>query len=585
MNIIVERAHTYRLFCLFLVVCFQLIFFAVPGDAQTQRSPGSLAEFAGRYADGLDYAVYFEQTKYGLTIRPVLWSATQLLKETAPDKFVVVDRVSRGVDFIREAKTGRVSGARIHGMDGEGLNLVRADGPALAIELFLSGKAHFAVSRYIKRGPAGTAAAFDAAEQVLRRLPTETARVVAFLSALVPQFANDAKFYTLLGFAYVQTGNRRAALINFKRAFKLDPANKNAISGLARLGELPAGASAATAGWKLPFPLSSVFAKVTPGEISAVESDWAARDLSPHGIKQEYKGKITIGTLTGNVSIVSHLVQGSRHYGAIIVPMDARPGCCPVIIEARGVSPTYYPMDLNGIHSPRMMGDTASRFIYVIPSFRGEVMKFDGKTYISEGDRTDALDGATDDAIALLNVALQTTPEGDAERICAFGHSRGGNVALLAGIRDKRITCVVNWAGPTDWFELMGTGGWTEQELWAEGLRTRANTLETGGQNIERFLLRAIDGTADLKGVRRRMLASSPLYFAGRLPLSQHHYGLDDPSVPSRNGYGLVNELRRNKVPVSRYQAFFYPGQGHDTDRIAAPRSSAAFIIRVLKIK
>jgi len=129
-----------------------------------------------------------------------------------------------------------------------------------------------------------------------------------------------------------------------------------------------------------------------------------------------------------------------------------------------------------------MMGSMRDRFIYVVPSFRGEVLNFDGKTFKSEGDRRDALDGATDDSSRFLNVALQTAPEANGKRICAFGQSRGGTVALLLGIRDKRIDCVVDWSGPTDWLYLMGTGGWTEEELWAEGIRTHAGVQETGGQ-------------------------------------------------------------------------------------------------------
>lgn len=156
---------------------------------------------------------------------------------------------------------------------------------------------------------------------------------------------------------------------------------------------------------------------------------------------------------------------------------------------------------------------------------------------------------------------------------------------MLTGIRDKRIDCVVNWSGPTDWFYAMGTEGWTEQELWSEALRTRANTLQTGGQNVERFLKRSIVGKAGLEDVRHRMIASSPLYFAHRLPQSQHHYGMEDASVPLRNGRQLIAVLTRHKISASRYDAFFYPGQGHDTDRIQAPIKSREFIVRVLRAK
>jgi hypothetical protein len=339
-------------------------------------------------------------------------------------------------------------------------------------------------------------------------------------------------------------------------------------------------------GWKLSFPLASVFAKPTISEIASVEKDWQSRDLRPSGVEEELQSVVTIADRKFNIRIVSHLVHGKRHYGAIILPPNATRGCCPVIIEAKGVSPTYFPLELENLSAPRMMDDLAYDFIYVVPTYRGEVLNLNGKTYTSEGDRTDALDGATDDTIALLNVALETTPEiARPSKICAFGRSRGGTVAMLTGIRDKRIDCVVNWSGPTDWFYAMGTEGWTEQELWSEALRTKANTQQTGGQNVERFLKRAVDGEAGLEDVRHRMIASSPLYFAQRLPRSQHHYGLEDPSVPVRNARQLIAQLRRHRVPASRYEAFIYPGQGHDTDRLVAPIKSREFIVRALKAR
>jgi len=533
------------------------------------------AQYAGRYTDGKDYAVYFEQTKYGLTIRPVVWTATQLLRETGRDKFEVVDRTSRGADF-RRGRNGTVIGVTVRGMDGEGLQLRRADAPLLPVELLLVGRVRESAAAYIAKGE--QAKAMEDAEQVLMRLPTMTHFVATFLAELAPHFRTNAKFHGLNGYALVQAGDRAAALRSFRRASELDPNNEETISGLARLRALPNNSR--DAGWKIPFPLASVFAKPTAAEIAAVERDWMSRDLKPRGIKEDLRSTVRIADRTFNVRIVSHLVRGFRHYGAIITPANAGPRSLPVIIEAKGVSPTYFPLSLESLHAPRMMSDLADRFVYVVPTFRGEVLNFNGKTFTSEGDRTDALDGATDDAIALLSVAIKTTPEADGSRVCAFGHSRGGNVALLAGIRDKRVDCVVNWAGPTDWFYAMGTNGWTEEELWAEGLRIRANTLQTGGQNIERFLKRAIDGKAILADVRRRMIASSPLYFAHRLPRSQHHYGLEDPSVPVRNGRELVARLRSRRV---LHQTFFYPGQGHDTDRIQAPITSREFIANLLE--
>jgi dipeptidyl aminopeptidase/acylaminoacyl peptidase len=316
-----------------------------------------------------------------------------------------------------------------------------------------------------------------------------------------------------------------------------------------------------------------------------VENDWATRDLAPSGIREELRDHVRFGSWDANIRIVSHLVHGSRHYGAIIYPDGASTAKLPVILVAKGVSPTYFPLNIGDQTDDGLMGSGSDKYIYALPSYRGEVLNFRDRTFTSEGDRRDALDGATDDTLALLTVALETTPLADPERVCIYGQSRGGNVALLAGIRDKRIKCVVDVSGPTDWFYLMGTNGWTEQELWTEAVRTHANTLETGGQNLERFMGRAIEGKADLAAVRRNMIASSPLYFAKRLPRTQLHYGLEDPFVPVRNGRKLVEAMRAAGVPASRYEAHFYPNEGHDTDRINGPALIRRFISASLKAR
>ena len=97
----------------------------------------------------------------------------------------------------------------------------------------------------------------------------------------------------------------------------------------------------------------------------------------------------------------------------------------------------YFPLDLGEVpYAPRLLDDAQAGFVYVLPSFRGETLLAGGRRYVSEGDRTDGWDGATDDAIAFLSAALAVTPEADPSRVCAFGKSRGGGVALLMGARD-----------------------------------------------------------------------------------------------------------------------------------------------------
>ena len=53
-----------------------------------------------------------------------------------------------------------------------------------------------------------------------------------------------------------------------------------------------------------------------------------------------------------------------------------------------------------------------------------------------------------DDALALLNAALELTPQAKIEGLSIVGGSRGAGVALLAGIRDERIENIVALFGP-----------------------------------------------------------------------------------------------------------------------------------------
>ena len=61
-------------------------------------------------------------------------------------------------------------------------------------------------------------------------------------------------------------------------------------------------------------------------------------------------------------------------------------------------------------------------------------------------------DRDVDDTMSLLSVAFEHVPELDEERVAILGSSRGGAVALLAAVRDRRIDAGVEFFGPTDFF-------------------------------------------------------------------------------------------------------------------------------------
>lgn len=513
-------------------------------------SPAQAAqEFVGRYALSDGSVVFFTYDSGVLTFRPIFWTSVQHLRAVEKDSFVVVDRAERRVVFERDA-AGHIAAVRITGI-GTDDRAPRIEGPLTPVEMLFAGRPEDAA-----RAVSDESTAVRFADYLTQRLPSRNPDAVRFLAAIEKRWPEDVKLHRVFGDALVAAGRRDEA----RREYALATGDADAGRALRMLQSAEDGS--------LPFTLSELFREPSAEERAAVLSDWEHRDLRPHDV-QTVLAK-------GSLRIVSHRVYGSKHYTAVIVPENAKPGCCPVIIDAKGVSWDYFPRDLDKpLDSVELMGEDRNRFIFVIPSFRGEVMTLGDQRFVSEGDRTDVWDGATDDTIAALNVVLKTIPQADPNRICTFGRSRGGTVALLAAIRDPRIRCVVAWAAPTDHFQLMGQGGWTRQEAVAQGLREHSAPNGIGGQFIETFLRSALAGERPLAETRHHLIASSPLYFAGRLPRIQIHYGVDDPIVPLVNGKALASAAKN-------VETFFYPGFGHDTDRDAASRESRRFLLEIL---
>lgn len=538
------------------------------------------SQYAGRYRLSDGSVLIVEESDGELTLRPIFWRAVQPLSRRGGDSFGVEQREDRKVEFLRSAE-GCVTAVKIEGFGDDGV-FPRLNAEKVPIEFLLAGQPQIAAEQLIKSEPNAVENYVRIARTLFQRFPSKSSDAVEFLRVLVRHYPRVADVYSTLGDALIAAGKRTEALQSYRRAFELDKTNKTALKGLRRLNALPKSAQPNQTGWTLPFSLDKVFQKPTRAEIKAVQEIWAKRDLSPKDVTQVAQGKINLGYTEAEVRIISHSVHGQKHFGAIIIP-DGIAAKAPVILDLKGVSWDYFPLNLNQIISPQILGQNQKRFIYVVPSFRGEILKFNGADYVSEGDRTDSWDGATDDALALLNAALKITPEADANRICAFGKSRGGSVALLAGIRDAKIKCVLDWAGPVDWFELMGTEGWTQKEIASDGLLNKSAPNEDGGQFIERFLAKAITGKWNLRDVRLKMIADSPIYFAERLPQRlQIHYGIEDEMVPVINGRALAEKLKKEGRAAPMFKAFFHANSGHDLNQKLAFKESETFLMSLL---
>ena len=154
--------------------------------------------------------------------------------------------------------------------------------------------------------------------------------------------------------------------------------------------------------------LDDLFAPPTAAEVEAVRADWARRDISAAEATIELTESYPLSETPATLRIVSHRVGEILHYGAILAPDSAAPGSLPILMYLHG-GDSGVEVDEIGIVL-FALGELRDRFVYVIPSFRGEPLEYEDREWVSTGPGGH-WDYDVDDALALLNVALELTPQ------------------------------------------------------------------------------------------------------------------------------------------------------------------------------
>ena len=336
----------------------------------------------------------------------------------------------------------------------------------------------------------------------------------------------------------------------------------------------PAPAPAAEAAWTF----DELLAPPTPAELEAVDRGWPAPAIDGAAIVDRVA--VRWDGRAYEARVVTHHLDGETRCGLVIVPDGAAPGSLAALVDVRDIRWDYPPRDLtNGpFVVTRILGDDAARFAIVMPCLRGGTLRVAGREVTAAGDRRDAWEGAAIDAIAFTTAALAVTPELDPARIVAYGYSRGGGVALLVGQRDPRVRAVVAFAAPTDWFEAMTDEGGPWPARLAAAARDPALPADSLRAQFLDWFVR--DGES-LAALRRRLVASSPRYFAARLPPTQVHQGERDSAVPVANARVLAAAAAKAGAPV---EVHVYPGEPHligdDARAYAAARAFLTAAVR-----
>ena len=284
--------------------------------------------------------------------------------------------------------------------------------------------------------------------------------------------------------------------------------------------------------------MQRILAEPSSKEIKMIKRGFKKMSLSPENII--IHDSISLSN-KNRLYVLSHLVNGKRHYGAVIIPESGSSEKLPVMIMATGGDGMHTQFDITqdfnhkAVQFPQFLGQPLdNEFVVVIPSFRGQQLIIDDLKYQSEGKVGDAFDGAATDALAFLNVALKTFGMADEKRIGIFGGSRGGTVALLSAIRDQRIKRVVVVAAPTNMKALYS--------LYP-------------GQFRLLFFNDLLAGKISEKEARRKFISSSPIYFVNELPRVQLHHDQHDPFVPVKFAGKLADKMAANSNEI---ELFYY---------------------------
>ncbi len=175
----------------------------------------------------------------------------------------------------------------------------------------------------------------------------------------------------------------------------------------------------------------SLFAPPDESELATIRNDWAGRDVSAFGARVEFEEPYSLHGTPMTMKVVSHLVGNVRHYGAIVVPRVPEGWRWPMLVFNHGGDDGIRVEEALHILA-LFLGDLRGEFVYVLPSYRDETLRYGDRAWRSDGPAS-PWDYDVDDAIALVNVARETTPEVAPGFYMVTGASRGGGVSMLMG--------------------------------------------------------------------------------------------------------------------------------------------------------
>lgn len=305
--------------------------------------------------------------------------------------------------------------------------------------------------------------------------------------------------------------------------------------------------------------LDPLFAPATDAETTLIASQWLARSPAAVDARVDEEGVVdaevpAFATFFGfpqswalpdslRIRLISHVVDGFRHHGALWTPSGA--GSLPILVFSHGGDSGLDSLQWRAIlQATKGFRDSIA---ILAPSFRSEPVDLLSKP-VSEGTPS-PWDRDVEDLRALLRSAALLDPRLDTTRVCLVGYSRGAGVALLAAERDPIFKSLATVAAPTafqgPWVRALADSILKGKSVDLPGLDFLATTV----------LLPFQQGSISLDSARRELIRRSATTWVRRLPTAlQLHHGYADELVPSQELVRLQGALQAiGRSPTTHY--------------------------------
>lgn len=292
-------------------------------------------------------------------------------------------------------------------------------------------------------------------------------------------------------------------------------------------------------------------------EIAVIQEEWNTKDFTSRNIRIEYAERNRNGD---SIKVISHDVNGLKHYGLIRIPAGLRTNSAPILLVLHGGGSNIDVLQTDELYriANGSCRNILNSYMVIAPSFRGDIVRGENFCFRSEGYTGDVWAGATEDAAFFLEAVKKLYKKDQEGKTIAIGISRGATVALLLSGLTNKVTHTIAISTHTDFLN---------EDVFKN---------ERVGGDFARIFFTPRDTP---ENVRKKILMSSPMYFAEHIPSLEIHQGTTDHLTTVRHARALEQRLKKMKRD-STAQFYFYEGKRHgfDDDRLVCKRLEKFFL-------